>query len=47
MKNINPLVFFDEHLLLEKLSKLKDPLVKLEAHIDWDIFKAILKGTSI
>ena len=45
MKNINPLGFFDEHLLLEKLSKLKDPLVKLEAHIDWNIFKPILDDT--
>ncbi|MFZ4525793.1 MAG: hypothetical protein ACOYOE_09645 [Chlorobium sp.] len=45
MKNINPLGFFDEHLLLEKLSKLKDPLVKLESHIDWNIFKQILDET--
>ena len=42
MKNINPLGMFDEHFLLEKLTKLKDPLVKLEAHIDWKIFKPIL-----
>ncbi len=45
MKNINPLGFFDEHLLLEKLSKLKDPLVKLASHIDWNIFKPILDET--
>ena len=45
MKNINPLGLFDEHLLLEKLSKLKDPLVKLEANIDWNIFKPILDET--
>jgi hypothetical protein len=25
MKNINPLGMFDEHHLLEKLTKLKDP----------------------
>jgi len=42
MKNINPLGFFDEHFLLERLTKLKDPLVKLEAHIDWNIFVPIL-----
>jgi IS5 family transposase len=42
MKNINPLGLFDEHFLLEKLTKLKDPLVKLEAHIDWAIFQRIL-----
>jgi hypothetical protein len=35
MKNINPLGMLDEHFLPEKLRKLKDPLVKLEAHIDW------------
>ncbi len=35
MKNINPLGMLDEHFLPEKLTKLKDPLVKLEAHIDW------------
>jgi hypothetical protein len=45
MKNINPLGLFDEHLLLEKLSKLKDPLAKLEVHIDWNIFKPILDET--
>ena len=42
MKNINPLGLFDEHLLLERLTKLKDPLVKLEAYIDWNIFAPIL-----
>ena len=35
MKNINLLGMLDEHFLPEKLTKLKDPLVKLEAHIDW------------
>ena len=41
MKNINPLGFFDDHsdhFLLEKLTKLKDPLVKLDEHVDWNIF---------
>jgi len=33
MKNINPLDTFDEHFLLEKLTKLNDHLVKLVAHI--------------
>ena len=32
MKNINPLGLFDEHFLLERLTILKDPLVKLESH---------------
>ena len=43
MKNINPLGLFDEYLLLERLTKLKDPLVKLEAHIDWQLFVPILE----
>lgn len=42
MKNINPLGLFDEHFLLERLTKLKDPLVKLDEHIDWNIFAPIL-----
>ncbi len=42
MKNINPLGMFDEHFLLERLTKLKDPLVKLNAHIEWKIFAPIL-----
>lgn len=42
MKTINPLGFFDEHFLLERLTKLKDPLVKLNDHIDWKIFALIL-----
>ena len=40
--NINPPGFFDDHFLLEKLTKLKDPLVKLNEHIDWNIFAPIL-----
>ncbi|HHE33224.1 MAG TPA: transposase, partial [Chlorobaculum parvum] len=43
MKNINPLGLFDEQFLLERLTKLKDPLVKLEAHIDWQLFAPILE----
>ncbi|MEI6848225.1 MAG: hypothetical protein WCK32_09405 [Chlorobiaceae bacterium] len=42
MKNINPIGLFEEHFLLERLTKLKDSLVKLEAHIDWKIFVPIL-----
>lgn len=39
MKNINWFSFFDEHFLLKKLTKSKDPL---DEHIDWRIFALIL-----
>ena len=42
MKNINPLGLFDDHFLMEKLTKLGDPLQKLNEFIDWNIFKAPL-----
>ena len=42
MKNINPLSMFDEHFLLERITKLKDTLVKVDAHIEWKIFAPIL-----
>lgn len=42
MKNINPLGLFDDHYLMEKLTKLGDPLQKLSNYIDWSIFKAPL-----
>ncbi len=42
MKNVNPLGLFDDHFLMEKLTKLGDPLQKLSNYIDWDIFKAPL-----
>ena len=42
MKHINPLGMFDENFLLEKLTKLNDPLFKLEAHIDRQIFEPLL-----
>ena len=42
MKNINPLGLFDDHFLLETLSKLGDPLLKLNEYIDWNIFEAPL-----
>lgn len=42
MKNINPLGLFDDHFVMEKLTKLGDPLQKLSNYINWDIFKAPL-----
>lgn len=42
MKNINPLGLFDDHFLMEKLTKLGDPLQKLNEFVDWNIFKAPL-----
>ena len=42
MKNINPVGLFDDHFLMEKLTKLGDPLQKLSNYINWDIFKAPL-----
>lgn len=40
MKNINPLGLFDDHFLMEKLTKLGDPLQKLNQYIDWNIFES-------
>ena len=40
MKNINPLGLFDDHFLLEKLTKLGDPLQKLNEFINWKIFES-------
>lgn len=42
MKNINPLGLFDDHFLMDKLTKLGDPLDKLNKFIDWNIFKGSL-----
>lgn len=39
MKNINPLGLFDDHFLMEKLTKLGDPLHKLDEFINWKIFE--------
>ncbi len=39
MKNINPLGLFDDYFLTQKLSKLGNPLEKLDRYIDWRIFK--------
>lgn len=43
MKNVNPLGLFDDHFLFEKLSKLGDPLERLNAFIDWNIFRMSLE----
>ncbi len=40
MKNINPLGLFDDHFLFEKLTKLGDPLERLNKYIDWNVFKS-------
>lgn len=42
MKNINPLGLFDDQFLMEKLTKLGDPLQKLSEFIDWKIFETPL-----
>jgi len=42
MKNVNPFGLFDEHFHLERLTKLNDPLIKLNQHIDWNIFSPVL-----
>jgi IS5 family transposase len=47
MKNINPLGLFDDHFLLERLTKLNDPLIKLNRHIDWNIFVPVLNQALI
>ena len=33
---------FDEHFRLEKINTLKDPLVKLNAIINWEDFRPII-----
>jgi len=45
MKNINPLGLFDDHFLLETLSKLSGPLQKLNKFIDWNIFESPIYET--
>ncbi len=42
MNKIIPPRVFDEHFMLEKLTNLHNPLVKLDKHIDWHIFSPIL-----
>lgn len=43
MKNISPIGLFDDHFLIEKLTKLGDPLQKLNNYIDWNIFKVTIE----
>lgn len=42
MKIHNPKGFFDEHQVLEKLTKLGDPLVLIKEHIDFTLFRELL-----
>ena len=42
MKNINPLGLFDDEFLFGKLTKLGDPLQKLNEYINWEIFTSPL-----
>ncbi len=42
MKNKNPRGMFDEQFRYERLTDLKDPLVKLNTYIDWLIFLPVL-----
>lgn len=44
MKHIQALGFFDDHFISEKLSKLNDPLEKLDKYIDWKIFNSAIEG---
>jgi len=44
MKNINPLGLFDDFFNLETLSKLGDPLEKLDSAINWNIFEILLSN---
>lgn len=37
MKNINPVGLFEDHFLMEKLTKLGDPLQNLSNYINRDI----------
>ena len=42
MKHIAPLGFLDDYLLEERLSKLGNPLEKLDSFIDWNIFESAI-----
>jgi len=42
MKQKNPRGLFDEEYRLEKLTKKKDPLVRLKEEINWKLFRPIL-----
>ena len=41
------IVFKPEHFLLERLTKLKDLLMKLNKHIDWELFSPVLNQAFI
>ncbi len=47
MKNINSHGLFDDHFLMEKLTKLGDQLQKLNKYIHWNIVENSLKGSII
>jgi len=47
MENINPLGLFDDHFLMETLTKLGDSLERLNQYVDWNIFKPTLDKTFI
>jgi transposase, IS5 family len=42
MKNVNPLSLFDDYWAMEKLTKLGDPLYRLDQFIDWRVFESTL-----
>ncbi len=47
MKNINSLGLFDDQFLMEKLTKLGDPLQKLNKYIHWNIVENSMNGSII
>jgi transposase, IS5 family len=42
MKNVNAPGLFDDHFLMDKLTKLGDPLQRLNKYIDWEVFRPTL-----
>ena len=38
---------FDEQIRLEKISKLQDPLERLNSHIDFEFFRNLLESALI
>ena len=42
MQNKKSRGFFDEEMRLDKLTKQKDPLVKLQSHIDFELLRPLL-----
>lgn len=43
MKNINTPGLFDDHFMMDKLTKLGDPLQRLNNYINWEVFRATLE----